>query len=226
MKDILNKRFSTVQMFLTVFFVVTLVASNIIASKQIALPFGITMPAAVILFPITYILSDLFSEVYGYKWSRITNYIGIVMNLFVVSTFLIAIALPTPSFYGLQEAFSAVLGSTPRMLIASTLGLYIGDLANDVVFKKMKTKHNNSHKGFKKRAIVSSIVGQFGDSLVFVPIAFLGQMPVEAMLIMIITQPILKITYEFLILPVTEYLMKKVSAYERRLKVAETSKNL
>lgn len=215
-KEVLNKRFSAVQLLLTTLFVVVLVVSNIIASKQILLPFGLTMPGAVVLFPITYILSDLFSEVYGYKWSRLTNYLGIILNLFVVGVFMLVIFLPSPEHYTLQSEFQAVLGSTPRMLFASMVGLYIGDLLNDVTFKAMKQKNKNTHKGFKTRAIASSIVGQFGDSLIFVPIAFYGQMPLEVMFLMIVTQPTLKIAYEFMILPLTSYFMRKLSAYEQR----------
>lgn len=217
MKKLLNKKFSTLQMFLTTFFVVILIISNIIASKQVQLPFGVTMPAAIILFPITYILSDLFSEVYGYKWSRLTNNLGIIMNLFTVMVFMITISMPAPSHFELQIEFSKVLGSTPRILFASTMGLFIGDLLNDITFKMMKKKHIDSHKGFKMRAIVSSLVGQFGDSLIFVPIAFYGLMPFKVMLNMIIMQPIIKVAYEILILPITNNLVLKLSDYEKNL---------
>lgn len=217
MKKLLNKKFSTLQMFLTTFFVVILIISNIIASKQVQLPFGVTMPAAIILFPITYILSDLFSEVYGYKWSRLTNNLGIIMNLFTVMVFMITISMPAPSHFELQIEFSKVLGTTPRILFASTMGLFIGDLLNDITFKMMKKKYIDSHKGFKRRAITSSLVGQFGDSLIFIPIAFYGLMPFKAMLNMIIMQPIIKVAYEILILPITNNLVLKLSDYEKNL---------
>ena len=217
MKKLLNKKFSTLQMFLTTFFVVILIISNIIASKQVQLPFGVTMPAAIILFPITYILSDLFSEVYGYKWSRLTNNLGIIMNLFTVMVFMITISMPAPSHFELQIEFSKVLGTTPRILFASTMGLFIGDLLNDITFKMMKKKYIDSHKGFKRRAIISSLVGQFGDSLIFVPIAFYGLMPFKVMLNMIIMQPIIKVAYEILILPITNNLVLKLSDYEKNL---------
>jgi len=218
MKELLNKKFSALQMFLTTFFVMVLIISNIIANKQVQLPFGITMPAAIILFPITYILSDLFSEVYGYKWSRLTNILGLIMNLFTVMVFMIAISMPAPSHFELQTEFSKVLGSTPRILFASIMGIYIGDLLNDITFAMMKKKHINSHKGFRSRAIISSLVGQFGDSLVFIPIAFYGLMPFQVMLNTIIMQPIIKVAYEILILPITNYLVLKLSDYEKNLK--------
>ena len=77
------KKISKLQLVLTVLFVVCLLVSNIITGKQVQLPFNIVMTGAVFLFPITYILSDLFSEVYGYKWSRFTCYLGFIMNLFI-----------------------------------------------------------------------------------------------------------------------------------------------
>ena len=79
-----KKNVSTLQLILTVIFVCSLLISNVITAKQVLLPFNITMTGAVFVFPITYILSDLFSEVYGYKWSRFTCYLGFAMNLFMV----------------------------------------------------------------------------------------------------------------------------------------------
>lgn len=207
------KKVSKLQMLLTVLFVSCFIISNIIAAKQIVLPYGFVMPSAVIVFPITYILSDVFSEVYGYKYSRFTNNLGLVMNLLAVIFFTIAIYLPSPSFYTGREAFAFTLGSTPKMLIASYLGLYIGDYINDNVFRIMK-RGKNGTEGFGKRAIASSVVGQLGDSLIFIPIAFFGQMPLNVMLTMMFTQAMLKVGYEIVILPISTLTVKKVSQYE------------
>ena len=98
------------------------------------------MTGAVIVFPITYILSDLFSEVYGYEWSRKTCYMAFAMNMLMVVFFEIAIHTPSPSYWTNQEAFQTVLGSTPRVLFASMLAFLFGDWANDKVFAKMKEK--------------------------------------------------------------------------------------
>lgn len=217
MKDLINKRYSSLQLLLTIIFVSCLMVSNIIASKQIQLPFNLVMPAAVIIFPITYILSDIFSEVYGYKWSRATNYLGLIMNLFAVIAFTIAIKIPAPAFYENQEAFKTILGNTPRILIASTLGLWLGDFLNDNVFRMMKKKYQSSHKNYGARAIASSLVGEIGDSLVFIPIVFYGAMPVEVMVKMIFTQAFLKVGYEVIILPISKRVMLKVSEYEQEI---------
>jgi hypothetical protein len=81
---ITTQKISVLQFVLTLLFVVCLVVSNIISAKQMLLPFDIVLPAAVIIFPITYVLSDVFSEVYGYKWSRFTCYLGFAANLFAI----------------------------------------------------------------------------------------------------------------------------------------------
>lgn len=217
MKDIplRKERFTFLQVLLTVISVSCLLISNVITSKQVLFPFGITMTGGVFIFPVTYILSDVFSEVYGYRWSRITCYIGFAMNLLMSIMFELVIMTPAPSYWGNQEAFATVLGNAPRVLIASLSAFVIGDLVNDVVFKKMKAKHQNEIKGFGWRAIISSFFGEVADSLVFIPIAFLGQMPFDTLVQMLIVQVILKTSYELLILPLTTFVVKKVSAYEQ-----------
>lgn len=209
-----NKRVSIMQMCLTLLFVVCLVISNIITAKQVLLPFGITMTAAVFIFPITYILSDVFSEVYGYKWSRLTCYLAFAANVFAVAVFTLAIKTPAPDYWMNQAAFETVLGSTPRVLGASLLAFLVGDLVNDKVFKKMKEKHPNDHKGFGLRAILSSFLGELADSLIFLPLAFLGEMPLETLAIMMVCQVSIKTGYELVILPVTHMVVKVVSKYD------------
>lgn len=208
------KRISKLQLILTTLFVVSLLISNIITAKQVLLPFGIVMTGAVFIFPLTYILSDLFSEVYGYKWSRFTCYLAFAMNLLMVLVFTAVIKTPAPEYWTNQEAFQAVLGSTPKILFASLLAFIVGDFINDRVFKKFKEKHPNDHKGFEFRAILSSFCGEVVDSAIFLPIAFIGTMPAQTLLIMGITQVSIKIAYEVIILPITRMIVKKVSKYE------------
>lgn len=209
-----NEKCSTLQVCLTVLFVSSLLISNVITAKQVLFPFGITMTGAVFVFPITYILSDLFSEAYGYRWSRITCYLAFAMNFFMVLVFSLVIKTPYPPYWGNQEAFQTVLGSTPRVLAASLLAFVVGDFVNDNVFQKMKEKHSDT-EGFGSRAIVSSLVGELADSLIFLPIAFLGQMPLKTLAVMTITQVVLKTGYELIILPLTTFFTNKVIKYER-----------
>ena len=136
------------------------------------------------------------------------------MNVVMVIAFELVIASPAPSYWGNQEAFVTVLGSAPRVLIASLTAFLVGDLVNDKVFRRMKMRHQD-HKGFGIRAIVSSFFGELADSLVFIPIAFLGQMPLESLVEMLIAQVFLKTAYEIIILPITTFVVKKVDKYEQ-----------
>lgn len=209
---------SFLQVCLTILFVSAMLISNVITSKQIQFPFGITMTGAIVIFPITYILSDVFSEVYGYKWSRITCYFAFSMNLLMVLVFSLVIATPAPSYWQNQEAFATVLGSTPRVMGASLLAYVVGDFVNDRVFRKMKEKHSDELKGFGWRAIISSLVGELCDSLVFVPLAFLGQMPFKTLTTMVVCQVLLKTAYEVIVLPLTTLVAKKANKYEKELR--------
>lgn len=212
-----NKKMSTLQAMLTILFTVTFIISNIITTKQIRLPFGITMTAAVIIFPIVYILSDVFSEVYGYEWSRNTRYIAFIANLFMVLIFTAAIHLPSAETYTGQESLVSVLGSTPRVLFASLLAYLVGDFVNDKVFAKMKKKHEDI-KGFGVRAILSSLLGEICDSAIFLPIVFAGVLPTKVIITMALTQVFLKVAYEVIILPLTRVVVKKTDEYEKSLR--------
>lgn len=212
-----KERISFLQVCLTIVFVTAMLISNVITAKQVLLPGGITMTGAVFIFPITYILSDVFSEVYGYKWSRITCYFAFSMNLFMVIVFSLVILTPAPSYWTNQEAFATVLGSTPRVMGASLLAYVIGDFVNDRVFRKMKEKHSNELKGFGVRAIVSSFFGELCDSLVFLPIAFIGLMPLETLATMTVCQVLIKTGYEIVILPLTTLVAKKAKKYEEEM---------
>ena len=212
-----KERISFLQVCLTIVFVTAMLISNVITAKQVLLPGGITMTGAVFIFPITYILSDVFSEVYGYKWSRVTCYFAFSMNLFMVIVFSLVIQTPAPSYWTNQEAFATVLGSTPRDMGASLLAYVIGDFVNDRVFRKMKEKHSDELKGFGWRAIISSFFGELCDSLVFLPIAFLGQMPLKTLATMTVCQVLIKTGYEVVILPLTTLVVKKANKYEEEL---------
>lgn len=216
-----KERISFLQVCLTIVFVTAMLISNVITAKQVLLPFGITMTGAVFIFPITYILSDVFSEVYGYKWSRVTCYFAFSMNLFMVIVFSLVIKTPAPDYWTNQEAFATVLGSTPRVMGASLLAYVVGDFVNDRVFRKMKKKHANELKGFGWRAIISSFLGELCDSLVFLPLAFIGQMPIKTLAVMTACQVLIKTGYEVIILPLTTFVAKKANNYERSIESHE-----
>ncbi|MCL2260661.1 MAG: queuosine precursor transporter [Fibromonadales bacterium] len=192
---------------LCVLFITAILVSNIIATKMISLG-SLIVPAGVLVFPITYILSDIFSEVYGYKASRITAWYAFGANLLMVVLFKIAVMLPGAPFWSeeAQRAFEATLNGTWRILLASLTAYMVGDFINDVIFAKMKKKHGE--KRFGIRAIASSMVGNAVDSFVFITIAFWGTPLFSYMVIP--SQWGIKMLYEIALLPITILVVKKL----------------
>jgi uncharacterized integral membrane protein (TIGR00697 family) len=191
---------SQLYLLVTVLFVACLIASNIIAVKLIE-PWGLVMDAGTIVFPVSYILGDVLTEVYGFRAARRVIWLGFLANLFVVSAITVAQFLPGASFWEGQAAYEQILGFTPRILIASFCAYLVGEFANSVVLAKMKVVTGGRH--LWTRTIGSTLVGQGLDSLVFVVIAFSGVVPLAALFAMIVTQWLVKTAYEALATPVT-----------------------
>lgn len=213
------EKMSPLFMLLVVINTVVLLISNIIACKVFSIGFAV-LPCAVIVFPVTYILSDVFSEVYGYKWSRRTAWIAFAMNILMVGIFAIAIKMPgvDPT---ISESMQNVLGTTPWALAASLTAFMVGDLMNDKVFRRFKER--DGEKRFWLRAMLSSLVGELCDSLIYIPLGmyllpklFLGFefMTIQQILIAIPVQAGIKTLYECCIVPVTHIIVKKVRKYE------------
>lgn len=211
----MNKnKVSTLYMVLVTVYVACLLISNVTAVKTFSLgPFS--LPAAVLLFPIVYIVNDLLAEVYGFKKARNAIYLGFLLNLFMVVYFAIAIALPAGPFFGAQKAFAAILGSTPRMLIASLTAYFVGSTLNAKIMVSMRDAVDGKG-GFAlfARCIVSTLFGELCDSLIFITIAFLGSMPITQIFIMVATQALFKTLYELVVFPVTNIVIKKVRSIE------------
>ena len=192
-------------------YVSCLITSNIITAKMISV-LGITLPAAVILFPITYIIGDVMTEVYGFKKARIIIWAGFGCNLFVVLVFMLTIILPHPDFWTNQEAYELVLGTTPRILLASLTGYLFGEFSNSIVLSRLKVVTNG--KRLWVRTILSTIVGELLDSVIFITIAFVGTMDFTELLLMILFQYLFKVLYEVLCTPLTYFVVNKVKKHE------------
>ena len=203
-------KFSPTFLFMAVLFCTCLIISNLIASKVFVL-LGITMPAAVIVFPISYILNDCLSEVYGYRRARLVIWMGFLMNFFVVLVTQLAILLPGAVFWTGDEAFRTIFGATPRATIASLLAFLAGSTLNAWVMSRMKVSQKG--KNFWLRAIVSSLVGECADSLIFIPIMFWA-MGAKAVITMMVCQVSAKVLYEIIILPVTKMVVTRVKRHE------------
>lgn len=205
---------SPVYMVLVTVYVACLLISNVTAVKTFSLgPFS--LPAAVLLFPVVYIVNDLLAEVYGFKKARTAIYLGFTLNLFMVLYFALAIVLPVGPFFGAQEAFATILGSTPRMLVASLSAYFVGSTLNAKIMVSMRDAAKGKG-GFAlfARCIVSTLFGELCDSLIFITIAFVGVMPITQILMMVATQAAFKTLYEMVVFPATNVIIKKVRNIE------------
>lgn len=201
---------------LAVTFCVCLVTSNLFVPRlwQVG-NLSLQLSGAVIIFPISYIINDLLTEVYGYRRAMQVIWMGFVLSAFVAVAAQLVSWLPSPIYPESQEVatnFNSLFGLIPRTTVASLLAFILGSQMNAWVMSKMKVATKG--RGFGWRAILSTIVGELSDSVIFYPLAFLGVMPMNAILSIILTQVTVKTLYEVLILPLTSMLA-------RRLKKAE-----
>jgi hypothetical protein len=181
-------------------FITSLLTANIIAVKLVDF-LGFILPAGVVIFPISYIFGDILTEVYGYRLARLVIWLGFLCNLLAVVAISIAQALPPAAFWEGQEAYEAILGYTPRLLIASFIAYLIGEFANSFVLARMKIATQGRHLWM--RTIGSTVIGQGFDSLVFIIIAFVGTIPMAGLINAVLTQWVFKSAYEALVTPLT-----------------------
>lgn len=192
-------------------FAVCLLLSNLIAGKIVQIA-NMTLPAAVILFPITYIFGDIFTEVYGFKKSKMIIWTGFACNAFAVTIYIITIRLPHPDFWTGQEAFSIVLGTTPRVLVASLFGYLVGQFTNSIILSKLKVKMNGRKLWI--RTISSTVVGEALDTVVFILVSFFGTMENAVLVQMMLFQYLWKVCYETVLTPVTYVVVKWLKSKE------------
>lgn len=199
-------------MIIGIIFVSCLLLSNLIAGKMWAVTDSITLPAAVILFPVTYILGDVFTEVYGFKKARFVIWTGFAMSFFAVLIYLAVIALPHPGFWEGQGAYETVMGTTPRVAVASFAGYLFGEFSNSMILSKLKVATKG--KNLWLRTILSTVVGEGFDSVIFIMISFWGTMENSVVLQMILFQYLFKVAYEVIFTPVTYAVVKWVKKKE------------
>lgn len=192
-------------------FVTSLLTANIIAVKLIEIG-PLILPAAVVIFPVSYILGDILTEVYGFRWARRAIWLGFLGNVVAVAAIWIAGVLPAPAFWGGQEAYIAILGFTPRLLVASFIAYLVGEFANSTVLAKMKVWSQGRHLWL--RTISSTVVGQGLDSLIFILIAFGGLMAPAALAATVVGQWLFKSVYEVLATPLTYLVVNKLKQAE------------
>ena len=202
-------------------FVTCLITANITAVKLFSL-FGLILPAAIFIFPLSYITGDVLTEVYGYSRARRVIWLGFFCNFIVALFVWIGQILPPAVFWDGQSAYVRILGYTPRLLVASFLAYLVGEFANAFVLAKMKIATRG--RWLWLRTIGSTVVGQGLDSAIFITLAFAGTIPGKGLLSAIITQWLAKSIYEAAVTPLTyavvNFLKRKegMDVYDRQTK--------
>jgi uncharacterized integral membrane protein (TIGR00697 family) len=198
---------------LVALFVAVLVTSNFIAAKLVTVS-GLVLPAAVLLFPISYIIGDVLTEVFGYSAARKAIWIGFSCNVLVVAATWMSIVLPPASAWSLvgldgaaesQTAYEAVLGIAPRLVLASLLAYLVGEFLNAAVLSRLKLATRGRFLWI--RTIGSTLVGQLADSAIFITIAFAGAVPGAVLGKIVIAQWLVKCGIEAAATPATYWVV-------------------
>lgn len=200
-------------LFIAAIFVTCLITANVIAVKIISLG-DIFLPAAVIVFPVSYIFGDILTEVYGYSRARLVIWLGFGCNLLFVIFVWLGQILPSAPFWTWQDSYETILGFAPRLLAASFAGYLIGEFANSFVLAKIKILTKG--RFLWMRTISSTIIGEGLDTAIFIILAFAGTplfMP-----IMVLYHWAAKVLIEIIATPVTYW----VVAYLKKTEALDT----
>lgn len=185
---------------LVLIFVVILLISNLVAQKVCRLG-PLTISGAELLFPATYIFSDIFTEVYGYQAARRAIWMGFFASALLSAAGALAVALPPDPGWHDQQAFSTVFGFVPRFVAASLIAYWVGQFANSYTLAKLKVLTRG--RFLWTRTIGSTIVGQGIDTCLVMVISFAGNVSQETLVRLILSSYLIKVTYETLATPMT-----------------------
>lgn len=206
---------------LAMLFTAVLLISNTVAVKitQIG-PF--TFDAATLLFPIAYIFGDVLTEVYGYKATRKIVRYALYAQVLMALVYALVQYLPAASFWDAQGSYESILGVVPRIVFASLVAFFAGELANAYILSRMKVL--SSGKQLWKRTISSTVIGQAIDTVLFVCIAFAGTMAMPELYAMLVSNYIFKVAYEVCATPLT-YIAVTTLKNKEQIDVYDTQVN-
>ena len=194
-------------------FTTIFVLSNIVSTKGVQVGPLVT-DGAFFLFPAAYVIGDVISECYGFRAARRAVWTGFLAMIIAVSTFYVAILLPAASFYEGQAAFAATLGLVPRIVVASLSGYAAGQLLNAWLLTLMKDRLGE--RGLWKRLLGSTVVGEFGDTLIFCLIAapVIGISTVGDTANYVVVGFVWKTLVEVAVMPITYLVIRRIKAHE------------
>ena len=187
-------------------FVAILLLSNLIGAAKLStvdvpLLGAFTFGAGILFFPVSYVIGDVLTEVYGYANARRCIWAGFAAMAFMAFMSWVVVAMPPAASWDGQGAYESVFGQVPRIVLASMLAFWAGEFVNSFVLAKMKIWTQGKH--LWSRTIGSTIFGQAVDSAIFYPVAFLGVWEMETVLTVMLTNWALKVLWEALLTPVT-----------------------
>lgn len=208
-----NENYSKLFMILCALNITCLLISNIITVKTINI-IGLIFTAGDILFPITYIINDIFTEVYGFEKSKFVIWLSFLCNLLMVIAFTITIELPADKNFEMQDAIANIFSRTPQMLLASFLSFLLGSFSNSLILSKMKVKTKG--KFLALRTITSTIVGEGLDTIIFISIAFGNVLDLKSLIFLIIDTYVLKVLIEVILTPITYKVVNIVKKKENK----------
>jgi queuosine precursor transporter len=195
----------------TALFVAVLIISNVASTKQLVFgPFP--FDGGTIIFPLSYIFGDILTEVYGYARSRRVIWLGFISVGAAALMFALVGALPPAEFWPHQAAYDAILGQTPRIVLASMVAYFAGEFSNAVILAKLKVRTQG--RWLWARTISSTVIGQAIDTLLFAIIAFAGVLPTNDLWTLIAANYVFKVMVEVLFTPVTAQLVRFLKRVE------------
>ena len=205
-----KQQVSVLFMLFSILFCVCLIAANILETKQISV-LGISLTGGLIVFPISYIINDCVCEVWGFQKARLLIWTGFAMNFFFVAMGALCDWIPGAPYWTNEAGFHAIFGLAPRVAAASFVAFIVGSFANAYVMSKMKIRDKG--RNFSLRAILSTIVGESFDSVIFFPLALGGVVPTEELPKLMLWQVLLKTVYEVIALPITIRIVKALKEH-------------
>ena len=206
-----KQQVSVLFMLFSILFCVCLIAANILETKQISV-LGISLTGGLIVFPISYIINDCVCEVWGFQKARLLIWTGFAMNFFFVAMGALCDWIPGAPYWTNEAGFHAIFGLAPRVAAASFVAFIVGSFANAYVMSKMKIRDKG--RNFSLRAILSTIVGESFDSVIFFTLALGGVVPTEELPKLMLWQVLLKTVYEVIALPITIRIVKALKEHE------------
>jgi uncharacterized integral membrane protein (TIGR00697 family) len=195
-------------------FVVILLISNLVGQKICVIPFipAARVSGAQLLFPLTYIFADIFTEVYGYGASRRAIWIALFANILMTIVGVFVTWFPAAPEFTHQKAFEAVFYVVPRFVLASLVAFWAGEFTNSYTLAKMKLWTNG--KWLWTRTVGSTITGQFVDTATVMVIAFAGTEPWSVIFRLMISGYVAKVIYEVVLTPVTYWIVNNLKRVE------------